>query len=116
MRAGKTIGIEVFEHVFNRLLLVPIRLLFLILGFLFVLLLWLWTFKLAIPNPFNFIHLFLAEAEPTLHLRSLLDAFAGLYVFIGAALLVVESFLSNVSQLKRYLDNLTEIHTSGGLS
>ena len=116
LRARKTIGIEVFKHVLNRLLLVPIRLLVLLLVLLFFFLLWIWIFKLSIPNPFNFIHFFLAEAEPTLHLRSLFDAFASLCVFLGAALLVIKSFLSNVSKLESYLYNLTKIHTRSSLS
>lgn len=65
--------------------------------------------KLAVPDFFDLVDLVGAETEPALHLRSLLDGLLSLWVFVGAALFIVEGLLGNVAQLKRDLDDLTEV-------
>ena len=113
MRSRKACFVEVREHVFDSLFVVLILLLFLDLaswslsGF--------WVLQLAVPGLFNGRDSFVAEVEPALELGSLLDALL-VFFFVLAAILIVELLLSGMAELKRDLNDLTEVHPRGLLA
>lgn len=71
--------------------------------------------ELAVPDLLDLLDLVGAEAEPALHLGSLLDVFIR-FIFILAAVLVVESVLRNVAQLKRDLADLAQVEARSHIS
>ena len=113
MRSRKACFVEVREHVFDSLFVVLILLLFLDLGSG-----WLsgfWVLQLAVPGLFNRRYSLIAEMEPALKLRSFLYAFL-IFLFLLAAVLIIELLLSQMAKLKRDLNDLTKIHSGGFLA
>ena len=65
--------------------------------------------KLAVPSFLDSGDSLVAEVEPTLKLRTLLNRLF-VFGFFLTALLIIESFLSNVAELKRDLYDLSKVH------
>ena len=83
-----------------------------LVAFVFIFLLLVLFVELTVPYLFDFFNLFLAELLPVCHLLTLLECF--LIDVIGLiARGVIDSLLSNVSELKRNLYDLAHIHARG---
>ena len=74
-----------------------------------------WVLQLTVPGLFNSRDSFVAEVEPALKLGSLLDALL-IFFFVLAAILIVELLLSGMAELKRDLNDLTQVHPGGHLA
>ena len=67
-------------------------------------------FELSVPYLFNFIYLSSAELEPGTHFSVALGC-VRIFLLLSAALFIVQLLLSNVSKLKRDLDDLAHVHS-----
>ena len=72
--------------------------------------------ELLVPDLLDLFNFTSAEVEPLLHDNALLDRFGGLVVLIIGAALLVKDGLSDVSELKGNLDDLSHIHVAGTVS
>ena len=68
--------------------------------------------KLAVPGFLDSGDSSVAEVEPALEFRTLLDRFL-VFIFLFTTLLVVKGPLSEVAELKRDFCNLPKVHAGG---
>ena len=113
MRTRKARFVEVGKHLLDSLLVV--LLILVLLGFFLGSRWSLRILQLAVPGLFNRRYSLIAEMEPALKLRSFLYAFL-IFLFLLAAVLIIELLLSQMAKLKRDLNDLTKIHSGGFLA